>query len=234
MRVLVTRPQPDADDTATLLRARGHTPIIAPLLEIHPVEHRPPLDLNNVQAFLVTSANGVRALAQNTDNRELPVLAVGAASGEKAREAGFLAVESADGDVVALAELVLSRLSPTDGRLLHAAGTVTAGDLAARLQAGGLIVDRAVLYRARTLEELPESVVIALKAREIDAVLLYSPRTARTFLDLVAKAGIVETLSEVNAYCLSAAVASVAAELGFQSVRISKTPDQMSLFDILT
>ena len=38
MRLLVTRPEADAERTATALRACGHTVVVAPLLRIEPVE----------------------------------------------------------------------------------------------------------------------------------------------------------------------------------------------------
>ena len=66
MRILVTRPQPDADNTARLLRESGHEVIIAPLLEIVATDIPESFDLTGIQAVLITSANGVRALAAAT------------------------------------------------------------------------------------------------------------------------------------------------------------------------
>ena len=37
MRILVTRPEPDNARTAAALQARGHTPLLAPLLRVVPV-----------------------------------------------------------------------------------------------------------------------------------------------------------------------------------------------------
>ena len=107
MRVLVTRPRPDGEETARQLTARGHEPVLAPLLEIVP-ETGAAIDLSGVQAVLVTSANGSRALAAATDRRDVPVFAVGSSTAAVAEAAGFKDVASAAGDVAALAALVVA------------------------------------------------------------------------------------------------------------------------------
>ena len=58
VRILVTRPQPGAADTASVLRARGHEPIIAPLSEIELLSE---VDANRGPwtAIVLTSANGL-------------------------------------------------------------------------------------------------------------------------------------------------------------------------------
>ena len=129
MRALITRPQEDAADLAAALHARGIEPLIEPLLQIKPVPGAS-IDLDQVQAVLFTSANGVRAFAALSDRRDLPAFTVGDKSAETARSVGFSQIESAGGDVNALASLVGDRLQPQNGVLFHAAGSVSAGDFA--------------------------------------------------------------------------------------------------------
>ena len=62
VRLLLTRPEPDAARTAAALRARGHEPIVAPLLAIEIVSDAD-LGAGPWAAILVTSANAVRAIA---------------------------------------------------------------------------------------------------------------------------------------------------------------------------
>src|SRR5229473_1898951 len=113
MQALITRPIEDAGELAAALSLRG------------------------VQAVLFTSANGARAFARATARRDLAVIAVGDATARTARALGFADIASAGGDVGDLAALVAARLDPRRGALLHAAGSVVAGDLAARLRAAG-------------------------------------------------------------------------------------------------
>lgn len=98
MRALVTRPKEDSEGVAHALAQRGLEVMVEPLLDIAPVEGAR-LDLDGAQGILVTSANGIRALARLHPGRDLTVWAVGDASARAAREMGFTQIESAGGDV---------------------------------------------------------------------------------------------------------------------------------------
>lgn len=228
MRVLVTRPEADAAGLAARLAEGGVDSLVEPLMRVVPTADPLP-DLDTFQGLLITSANGVRALAARTDRRDLPVWAVGDASARTARDAGFTAVASAAGDVEALAGLVTARCDPAAGPLLHVAGTQVAGDLAGRLATAGFSYARAVLYAARTVEALSAPARTALGDGTVQGVLLFSPRTARTFVDLAAAAGLTGALAGQTAFCLSAAVADAVAGAPWAERCVAARPDQPSL-----
>lgn len=238
--VLVTRPEPDAAATAALLVARGYRVLIDPAMEI---VFRPPaegLTWEDCRAFLVTSANGARALAAALDGsgsqtaaRALPVMAVGAASAAAARAAGFADVTSADADVAGLAALAARRLDPGDGVLIHAAGSAVAGDLSDRLSADGFTVRRAVLYEARPTGGLDAATVAELRDGAVAAVLFYSPRTAKIFRRHVAAAGLAGAMGGIAGFCLSPAVADRIADLGLGACHVAARPDQAALLAAL-
>src|ERR671930_465935 len=108
MKLLVTRPQ--GERTAAALRARGHDPLLAPLLRIEPID----VDLaGTFVAVVLTSVNAARALATHSQRAELtklPMFAVGQRSAQAAREIGFENVTSADGDITDLAGLIVERV----------------------------------------------------------------------------------------------------------------------------
>src|SRR5580658_8892954 len=114
LRALVTRPRHEAEQLAARLAERGIDAVIEPMMTI--VDRGALPDLVGVQAILCTSANGVRALAQASGERGVPVFAVGDATAREACAAGFRAVDSAGGNVEDLARLVARRLRPVDGR----------------------------------------------------------------------------------------------------------------------
>ncbi|HEV8678187.1 MAG TPA: uroporphyrinogen-III synthase, partial [Stellaceae bacterium] len=154
LRALVTRPEEDAAPLAAALAERGIDVTLEPLLAIRPLAEAP-IDLTGVQALLFTSANGVRSFAELAGGRglagwrELPAFAVGNATAAAAHSAGFARVESAAGDVAALAKLAAERLDPKAGALFHAAGSAVAGDLAGLLEQAGFTLRREMLYEAR-------------------------------------------------------------------------------------
>jgi uroporphyrinogen-III synthase len=234
MRILVTRPREDAAGLVAALAARGHEALVEPLLTIVP---RDPVDWppghERAQALLVTSANGVRAFARLDGRRGLPVYAVGDASATTARDLGFAAVTSAGGDVNDLAALVRDRVDPAAGPLLHPAASRLAGDLQGMLAAQGFSVLRAVLYDARPAGALSPESTRAINAGSLDAVTLFSPRTATAFASLIAAAGLAPACGRIAALCLSPAVAAQIGGLAWRAVIVAAQPDQAALLDVV-
>lgn len=227
-RLLVTRPAADAALLAEALTRSGCEVLSEPLLEIVNCPGSP-VDVRGVQALLVTSANGARAFAARNAERDLLVLAVGDASADVARALGFANVESAAGDVAALAELCRRRLDPARGELLHVAGTRIAGDLAQALGQAGFRYRREVLYRAREASRLSEATAEALRAGALAGVLFYSPRTAESFVALASAAGTTAAFARMTAFCLSGAVAAKARAVAWGRIVVAEQPDQDSL-----
>jgi uroporphyrinogen-III synthase len=230
--VLLTRPRLDAEETARLLAAQGIEAVIAPLIEIGDIPGVS-VDLAAVQAILATSANGVRALARATQERNTPVYTVGDASARVAADCGFTDVTSARGDVGALAALVRMKLDPLAGALVHVTGSAVAGDLGAELASIQFVVRRSQLYCSQTVDALPAEARQALQTGAIDTVLFYSPRTAARFAKLVAEADLEKNCRQLIACCLSTAVAKALAALTFAEIRIAEAPNQDCLFAVL-
>jgi uroporphyrinogen-III synthase len=222
----------DAQETAALLASRGHEAIVCPLLSVRYHDGHA-LHLDGVQALLFTSANGVRAFARRTSLRDFPVFAVGAQTAEAAREAGFRDVRNADGNVETLADTVRAVIKPKDGPLLHAAGAEAEGRLAALLSAAGYKVRTEVLYDVPAVPELPAAARDALAAGTVDAVLLFSARSARVFVDGVTQAGLAPACAKLTALCISETAARPLAGLAFREIRIAPHPNQASLLDAL-
>ncbi|MFO1156875.1 MAG: uroporphyrinogen-III synthase [Rhodospirillales bacterium] len=226
----MTRTAEDAEASASPVRALGHHVMVEPLMTIERLEG-PPLDLTGVQALLATSANGVRAFAARQPERSLPLLAVGDATARAAAAAGFQQVESAAGDVQALAELVRSRLDPAAGALLHIAASKRAGDLAGALSAAGFTCRRAVLYRARAAEALSGELAAMIREGRLDGALVFSPRTAATLARLLRQEKLADAAASMDLYCLSEAVAEAAAGLPWRRVIIAASPTLASLLE---
>lgn len=228
MRLLLTRPRADSEPLAATLRAAGHRCQVSPLLEVT-VDRAAALPLEDVQALLITSANGIRALEERPVPRDLPVYAVGHASARAAQEAGFHHVHSADGTVEDLARLVSETGTPENGRLLHVAGSAVAGDLAGALGRNGYEVRRAVLYEARTADHLDADLLAALDSRQIDGALFFSPRTITTFVRLLTRAGREATARSLVLFALSSAVAMAGAPLVWRQIVVARHPRQDDL-----
>ena len=239
MAVLVTRPHPDDEATAAGLRAKGLEVLRAPMLRFEPVAFHDDLDAR-YGAVIVTSANAVRGLTPHlTGSRllKLPLFAVGEHTAGAARDVGFENVIPANGDATALRELMLASVKAKElkkaSTLLYLAGADLARDLAGELGERGFSVVTHTTYRMIPVASLPRDVCDAFAANQVEAVLHYSRRSARAFLEAVRTAGVEISALAIPQCCISAAVASVVRDAGAPQVTVAASPDENTLFEAL-
>jgi uroporphyrinogen-III synthase len=233
VRLLLTRPEPDAQRTAAALRAQGHEVIAASLLHIEPLTEAK-IGAGPWAAILITSANAAAAIATHarlTQLRALPVFTVGERSAEAMAAAGFAAVTSADGNAGDLARLVAQRLTPA-ATLLYLAGEDRAGDLAGDLRARGFAVDTTVVYRAVAATSLPPAAAAAL-ARGIHGVLHFSRRSAAAYVAAARATGALESALKPVHFCLSAQIAEPLEHAGAADIRIAERPNAAALLALI-
>ncbi|SFJ43933.1 Uroporphyrinogen-III synthase [Bosea sp. OK403] len=231
MRILVLRPQADAERSARAVAARGCEPLIAPLFTI--VRLPEPAPVGDFSALVLTSANAVGALADAPLGwRNLPVFSVGARTAGKAREAGYADARSADGNRHDLIDLI-SRNVPPPSRLLLIAGRDNHEDVPQRLRDAGYDVTIWTAYAAEAVTALPANAAEALRDGKVDAALHYSPRGARTFLALAREAGLAEPALALTHVALSADVAAPLITAGASTVLVAEHPEEAGLLAAL-
>jgi uroporphyrinogen-III synthase len=239
MAVLVTRPHPDGEVTAASLRARGHEVLLAPMLRFEPVAFRDDEDAT-YGAVMVTSANALRGIAPHLAASrllKLPLFAVGEHTASTARDAGFGNVLPAAGGAAALRDLVLASVKSKElkkgSTLLYLAGADLARDLAGELGERGFAVVTHTTYRMSPVSSLPQETLKAFAANQIEAVLHYSRRSARAFLEAVRAGGVEISALAIPQCCISAAVASVMRDAGATQVMVAASADENALFEAL-
>lgn len=223
---MVTRPEPGASETAGRLRALNYDPVIAPLLHIRPLALAP---FGDVGALLVTSGNAVPFLPPTLHGTLL--LAVGNATADRARWAGFTRVVSADGDAAALADLA-RRSCPPGIALLFATARGQGASLAAALRAHGFVVRRRAVYAARPAARMPHAAAEALRDGSLAAALFLSAETARAFVRLLPPR-LHPALAAVDALAIGQPAADALCVLPWRRVRVSAKPTQDSLLALL-
>jgi uroporphyrinogen-III synthase len=233
VRLLLTRPERDAQRTAATLLGRGHTVIVAPMLRIEAIADVR-IGAGPWAAILVTSANAADALAAHESRgalHKLPVFAVGERSALAMRDAGFGEVTSAAAGIDELARLVTERVQP-GAALLYAAGEQRSGDLAGVLGRNRFAVETIVVYRAVAVGTLPQRAAEAL-AEGLDAVLHFSRRSAATFLNAASAAGMADAALKLAHFCLSAEVAAPLMQAGATTIRIAPRPAEAALLELI-
>jgi uroporphyrinogen-III synthase len=184
MRVLITRPEPDAIKTAEVLKARGHEAVLAPFFVVNPRSHLLAL---GPDAFLATSANALRALNCSGVDRAKPMFTVGNATATEAKTQGFTDIRSAAGDSTDLAQLVRSQLK-AGMRLGYLTGRPR-NDEAIQALSDIYSVETVETYETLAADILPAVAMDGLESGTLNAVLHFSPRAAVVFAELVDKAG---------------------------------------------
>jgi uroporphyrinogen-III synthase len=239
MAVLVTRPHPDGETTAAALRARGFEVLEAPMLRFEPVAFRGDMD-GRYGAVILTSANALRGIEPRLKSHrllELPLFAVGDQTAAAARHAGFTQVISAKGDATDLRDLVLASVKTKQlkgaSTLLYLAGAEVARDLAGELGGHGIRVMTHATYKMSPVTNLPPEVCEAFAANQLEAVLHYSQRSARAFLEAARAAGVEISALAVPQCCISAAVASIVRDAGAARAMVAESPDENALFRAL-
>ncbi len=242
MRLLLTRPAANAVPLAEKLAQLGHDVLISPVIDIFPTETAlPPLppqpDATPIGGLAFTSANGVYALAARfvtpqlkADWQALPAYAVGPQTAAVLRALGWPQIHEAAGDVESLAATILAQHDKAAGALLHFAGNHRAGNLAEALAAGGLACQLAVLYEAEPADALSAAAMAALQDKEepIEAVLIYSQRTAKHFLAL---SEALDMAQKPTAFCLSPAIATLMQAAGYQT-KCAARADETAMLDL--
>ena len=224
-RMLVTRPEPDAQVTLSRLHALDIEAVATPLLVRETLDASlPPSD--GFAAMVLTSANAVRSLVDRGvvgQYARLPVLAVGDRTAREAEEAGFSKVSSAAG---ALNDIVNAiAISGLKGPLFHPTGRHQSGDLAKALAPLGVMVATSKIYDMVAIDALPGEILAALGDGSIGAVLAYSRRTAEIFAALADGLDAPQR-RRIAMLCLSEAVAEPLLEAHFHRISLADRPDE--------
>ena len=205
MRVVVTRPEAEAEPLAAELEALGHEVVRCPLIRVEPLGDEP-LDVSGYDWVVVTSANGAAELARRLVAPPRRLAAIGPATAAALRAHGL------EPDLVprvASQEGLLAELPP--GRVLLAAA-----EGARRLLVDERGADFLPLYR--TIELAPET------PPDGDVALLASPSAARA---------LAATGARLRVVVIGPQTAAAAREAGLDVVAEARTHDADGLLAAL-
>lgn len=227
--MLVTRPEPDASDTAARLAALDIEAALFPLLSHETLSTSLP-DPAGFAGVALTSGNALRALEERgalEDFRRLPAFTVGDRTAALARDMGFAQVQSAGGALSDLVDLLAH--AGMKGPIFYPTGRDQSGDLAKSLAPFGVMTIAAQVYAMNAATDLPEQIVGELDDGSIDAVLFYSRRTAETFAHLAGeKLGRLSRL-ELGMLCLSETIAEPLVDAHFVRISLADYPSEEAM-----
>ncbi|WP_290780550.1 uroporphyrinogen-III synthase [Hoeflea sp.] len=251
VRVLITRPQPGADRTAARVSQLGRQAAVMPLFEASvtaSMDDLPPA--TEIGGLIATSARAFDMFGNQSVSEsgyaDIPVYAVGTATAQAARDAGFAHIHEGGGTAEALLQELVGNLAPVSSGadrtcspdsampLVYLAGVPRTPMIEAGLSAHQVSLRVVECYKMNKLSYSTDIVKTDILSPAPDVVLFYSANAARAFCELAGTGAIDEVIESVGFLCLSP---PIAAELppGWQPrVTVAKRPDEDSLLALLS
>ena len=147
MRLLVTRPEPDASTFAEELRGLGHEPVLQALIEFHGLEFDAE-PFRAAEILIITSVNSLRALRERGVIEDIlgkPLYCVGEQTAKQALAAGFETVLEIAPTGEELAGIILAS-GRRDALIVHIMGEHMAFDIVGALALEGFSVQSVTVY----------------------------------------------------------------------------------------
>ncbi len=226
MRIIITRPEPEALKLKARIEILEHEATVEPLMSVN-FDTGEVVDLSEVQALIATSKNGLRALkVQGTHAiaAKLLLFAVGPGTATEARKLGFELILAGKGTGRDLLPEIVANIDPQAGILVHLAGDQLAFDLAGELEHYGYRVLQPIVYHMQAATSLTPDTLEQIVTGEADAVMLLSPRTADIWVRLIRQHDVAAQAARLAHLCLSPAVARRLKPLGNLRIETAKAP----------
>ncbi|MBF0132596.1 MAG: uroporphyrinogen-III synthase [Magnetococcales bacterium] len=230
-RLLITRPLPEAHDTALLAQRHGAQTILQPLLEAQPPDDPEPFrqamaNLSHYDGIVFTSIQAVRAFLQfpAPSPKSPKIYAVGHKTAALLAQGGYHPIVPAHpmgGQELALEIL---RTSQPNHRLLFPQVQEGREELTTILHQHARHIDRVVCYHMAPVRQLETVTIERLQERRIDAIPFFSGRTAQIFLNLLPQGDPFALLEKPMLAALSTTTADVMRSLGLRVDLVSHQP----------
>ncbi len=227
MNILITRPLIDAEDLMGKLFSLGHKIIHLPTLRILPVKSEP-IDTNQYNAFIFTSANAIRNIKVIEQDKSKLCFCVGAITEKIARSKGFVNTISAGGTVNALKNLIInSDFINENSKIAYFCGDNISYDLDVELKNDGIKIKKIINYLSEKITDLNEENKKIIESHPPDIIFVYSARSALSFLEIVKNYSLYPLMTESKVMCISKKVAEIFSSRKWKQVKIFDPGDEL-------
>jgi uroporphyrinogen-III synthase len=227
MNILITRPLMDAEDLMEKFFSLGHKIIHLPTLKILPLVMEP-INADEFDAFIFTSANAIRNLKLNSNNKNLHCFCVGSLTEKIVRQSGFKNTSSAGGTVNALKNLIMiSKKIIESSKLAYFCGENISYDLDYELKKEGINVKKIVNYSSEPIQDLNNENKKLIELYPPDLIFIYSTRSAQSFVAIVKNYSLGPLMTQSTVMCISEKVAKIFKSQGWKKIEIFSPGDEM-------
>ena len=234
MNILITRPLIDAEDLMQKFFNFGHKIIHLPTLKILSA-NVDPINPNDFDAFIFTSANAIRNLKLLNTNKNLHCFCVGLITEKIARQSGYTNTSSAGGTVNALKNLIMiSDKINKNSKIAYFCGDNTSYDLDLELKKEGLKIKKIINYFSEIITDLNEDTKKLIERYPPDLIYIYSSRSAESFIAIVKNYSLKALMTQSTIMCISEKIASIFRSQGWKKIEIFNPGDEMTKLENLS
>ena len=227
MNILITRPLLDTEDLMGKLFSQGHKIIHVPTLKISSAE-LDPINSEKYNAFIFTSANAIRNLKLSKIDNEKLCFCVGSITEKIVRQQGYNNTISAGGTVNALKNIIINSEELDKKKILaYVCGDNITSNLDQELKDEGFQIEKIISYTSKKIEELNEDTNKIIKDHPPDIILVYSKRSAESFIDLAKKYSLNGLMTGSRVMCISEKVLNVFKEAGWKKLETFEAGDEL-------
>ena len=227
MNILITRPLIDAEDLMGKFFSLGHKIIHIPTLKISSAKIEP-IDTNQYNIFIFTSANAIRNLKVIKQDKSKLCFCVGSMTEKIARMSGYNNTISAGGTVNALKNLITSSSQVNENsKIAYFCGDNVSYDLDIELKREGIKTKKIINYTSEKITDLNEENKIIISSHRPDIIFVYSARSAESFIEIVKNYSLYRLMTGSKVMCISKKVANIFTINNWKKVKVFNPGDEL-------
>jgi uroporphyrinogen-III synthase len=205
----------------------GHKIIHIPTLKISSAKTEP-IDPNQYNAFIFTSANALRNLKVVKQDKSKLCFCVGAITEKIARMSGYNNTISAGGTVNALKNLIISSDQINEkSKIAYFCGDNVSYDLDLELKREGIKTNKIINYTSEKITNLNEENKKIISSHPPDIIFVYSARSAESFIDIVKNYSLYPLMTGSKVMCISKKVAGIFSINNWKKVKVFNPGDEL-------
>ena len=205
----------------------GHKIIHIPTLKISSAK-TDPVNANQYNAFIFTSANAIRNLKVIKQDKSKLCFCVGAITEKIARMSGYNNTISAGGTVNALKNLIISSSQINEkSKIAYFCGDNVSYDLDLELKREGIKTNKIINYTSEKIIDLNEENKKIISSHPPDIIFVYSARSAESFVEIVKKYSLYPLMTGSKVMCISKKVADIFTINNWKKINIFNVGDEL-------
>lgn len=227
MNILITRPLIDSENLMEKLFSMGHKILHIPTLKISSTNMKP-INPDDFDAFIFTSANAIRNLKLSNQNRKTLCFCVGSITEKIVRQLGFQNTFSAGGTANALKNLIInSNELDEKSKIVYLCGDNISYDLDIDLKREGLKVKKIINYLAEKITDLSDENKKIIQNNIPDLIFVYSLRSAQSFVEISKNYSLYPLMTGSTVMCISKKVADFFKSSGWKKIEVFNPGEEL-------